>query len=386
MQASKRKFPATAVALTLLAVIAVASTVLAVNGVLSGLDRPETKPSAITAGVRIGSLEDIVEAQVQFEPAYRIEVVAPSIASDSIKVVTRNGAATGAPIKLGQRIIEVSGRPVLAVSGKVPFWRTLQFGSSGVDVEQVQAFARSLGHRISDPKGLMGRSTLRAIRTIYADRGYAMVDSSLMPQPGTADAQTLSIPIGELVSLPSLPAKIETACAPTGSSGEGKLCTLASTTGAAILVLPKYDATRVAEKAAVRLQLGDGSEVVGTVGAVLPSELPPLGDDSEDQTTQGESSVRFSIVFDADQKLEGIESATKAVIVLATALADSLIVPASAIRARGGESFWVEVVNADAEITVPVDVGVCYLGECAVVADNSMLSSTSKILLSTVGR
>lgn len=78
----------------------------------------------------------------------------------------------------GKVLMEVNGRPVFALSGKVPMHRTLVPGTSGADVKQLQ---KALHAPVT---GVFDQATAAAVRTWYAKKGYKPQEPSL------SDSQT----------------------------------------------------------------------------------------------------------------------------------------------------------------------------------------------------
>ncbi|MGW1867398.1 peptidoglycan-binding protein [Streptomyces mauvecolor] len=78
----------------------------------------------------------------------------------------------GSAVAPGDVLVEVSGRPVIALSGPVPAYRDLKPGDTGKDVGELQDALRRLGYADSDPAGTFGPRTKSAVAALYADRGY----------------------------------------------------------------------------------------------------------------------------------------------------------------------------------------------------------------------
>ncbi|WP_037889114.1 hypothetical protein [Streptomyces sp. NRRL S-87] len=96
-------------------------------------------------------------------------------------VVTRLPVAAGAPVRAGQVVAEVSGRPVCALPGALPGYRDLRPGAVGADVAQLQRALRGLGHPTGgDPAGVFGAGTKAALAAHYRAVGYD-------PLPAVAD-------------------------------------------------------------------------------------------------------------------------------------------------------------------------------------------------------
>jgi multidrug efflux pump subunit AcrA (membrane-fusion protein) len=86
--------------------------------------------------------------------------------------------AAGDDVVEGQRVIEVSGRPVFVLVGDVPVYRSLRPGMTGADVAQLQAALSRLGCPITDAAGVYGPDTKACVGTFYADAGYEALPSS----------------------------------------------------------------------------------------------------------------------------------------------------------------------------------------------------------------
>ncbi|WP_167156699.1 peptidoglycan-binding protein [Streptomyces sp. MBT27] len=96
----------------------------------------------------------------------------------------------GSAIAPGDVLVEVSGRPVLALPGGVPAYRDLKPGDTGKDVGELQDALRRLGYADRDPSGTFGPRTKAAIAALYADRGYDPPDTG--GPHGASDRQALT--------------------------------------------------------------------------------------------------------------------------------------------------------------------------------------------------
>ncbi|MEU7553937.1 peptidoglycan-binding protein [Streptomyces sp. NPDC044571] len=96
-------------------------------------------------------------------------------------VVTKLPLKAGDPVKAGQLLAEVSGRPVFALQGGLPMYRDLKPGTTGDDVAQLQQALRELGHGTgADAQGVFGPGTKAALVARYQAVGYD-------PLPAVAD-------------------------------------------------------------------------------------------------------------------------------------------------------------------------------------------------------
>ena len=87
-------------------------------------------------------------------------------------IVTAVRTAAGERVRLGDVLIEVAGRPIIALAGIKPAYRDLLPGSSGDDVKQLQESLRSLGFAPGETDGYFGSGTKRALARMYERSGY----------------------------------------------------------------------------------------------------------------------------------------------------------------------------------------------------------------------
>ena len=79
----------------------------------------------------------------------------------------------GATVDPATVVLEVAGRPVIALPGDLPTYRTLRAGVSGPDVQQLKAALRAVGIDGGDPGGATYDSTTAAgVRALYQKVGY----------------------------------------------------------------------------------------------------------------------------------------------------------------------------------------------------------------------
>lgn len=175
-------------------------------------------------------------------------------------------------------VAEVSGRPVIALKGRVAAYRDLKPGSKGDDVTQLQRALADLGYGSgSDSTGTFGTGTQDAVERLYADLGYdprpastggdeaaaqavesaedsvrnaerMLEDAEAVEKPDAtqvkrawedlADAREdlaaarlqagAMLPAAEVVFLPSFPARLDAVGAAVGEPVSGTLLTLSS--------------------------------------------------------------------------------------------------------------------------------------------------------------
>lgn len=139
------------------------------------------QPSVLTAPVVKRALERTVISRGTVTAARQIEVTTGSGGrkDGGAAVVTDVPLHPGAPVEPGTVLVEVSGRPVIALPGDTPAYRDLRPGDSGDDVTQLQQALAELGHYTGQPSGTVDARTKQGIAALYESLGY--------PAPTTGD-------------------------------------------------------------------------------------------------------------------------------------------------------------------------------------------------------
>ena len=162
-------------------VLAVAAVGLVGAGVLLGeyfetpqeaslRQRPEVVP--VTDPLRTEVLEHLVTLRGSLAPTERATVRF----ADAIhgKVITAVGVEAGVELESGQVVLEVEGRPVIALTGEFPMWRDFTSSLQGPDVIQLQSALAGLGFYQEEDEvpGTVGHRTLNAVFALYQSVGY----------------------------------------------------------------------------------------------------------------------------------------------------------------------------------------------------------------------
>ena len=148
-----------------------------------------------------------------------ISVGVPGDLSGDLAVVTAVATAPGAQVDDGSLIAAVAGRPVFVLRGQIPAYSTMSYGSSGVEVSELQAGLEAAGFSVgSDTAGTYGAGTAAAVADLYQRVGYAPVTApgpARLEDDGSGDAsgkappvQYATVPLGEVMFTPSLPVTV----------------------------------------------------------------------------------------------------------------------------------------------------------------------------------
>ncbi|MFJ2847531.1 peptidoglycan-binding protein [Streptomyces griseofuscus] len=101
--------------------------------------------------------------------------------------MTKLNVRTGDTFRPGRSLLEVSGRPVIALQGTLPVYRDLKPGTEGNDVAQLQKALATTGHPVTgDRTGFFGPGTKSALNTLYHSIGY----DPLPAVPDSEDTET----------------------------------------------------------------------------------------------------------------------------------------------------------------------------------------------------
>ena len=138
--------------------------------------------------------------------------------------VSQVGIADGDEIAAGDVILSLDGRPAVAANGDFSFYRTLDVGSDGPDVLQLERILSEAGYDPGNVDRLYTEATRAALRNWQIDYGYGgatpepeeTIIISLQPSNGyqVGDKDTKAILIG-----PSVPVPGDTLVASGGGAG-----------------------------------------------------------------------------------------------------------------------------------------------------------------------
>lgn len=159
-------------------------------------------------------------------------------------VVTAARATSGAEIRSGSPIVEVSGRPILALQLPFPLYRDLGPGATGPDVTAVQQELRDLGHYSGPVDGEYGPRTSAAVRALYTKAG-------VIAQSAPAEA----------------PAQVPESPSAAGALAPGDAAPLQRPAAPSAVVLPMAEVVSISHDSYTVTR-------IAAVGTVLPSDAP----------------------------------------------------------------------------------------------------------------
>ncbi len=113
--------------------------------------------------------------------------------NQAVGVVTSIDIMAGDEISPGQVLYSVNLRPVVAARGDVPAFRTIEQGTRGADVAQLQQMLTDTGHYAGPVDGNAGARTVAAVREW---------------QKSTGLEQTGAVEVGDVIFIPHLPSRV----------------------------------------------------------------------------------------------------------------------------------------------------------------------------------
>lgn len=251
--------------------------------------------------------------------------------------VRANGAGTltwiapvGATVARGEPLFKVDERPVVALYGSVPLYRTLTNRVEGADVRQLQENLAELGYTGFAIDGIYTSATAAAVRAWQADLG--------LPQTGIIEP-------GQVVFTPGV-VRVAEHTAHVGDLLSGGGAPVLSHTGTTRLVTVDL---RVADQALAV----EGREVVVT----LPGGQAVTGTIAQVGTVVTAQEIEVTVTITEQEALGALEVAPVDVDFVSAARADVLVVPVAALLALAEGGYGVEVVAGNTSHIVPVRTG-----------------------------
>ncbi|MGW7412748.1 peptidoglycan-binding domain-containing protein [Streptomyces sp. NPDC054863] len=350
-------------------------------------------PDVLTAPVTRQVLEQKIVIRGTVVSSQSVDV-APIGGPETKPVITKVPLKAGEQINAGHALLEVAGRPVLALQGELPVYRDLKPGSTGQDVRQLQQALRRLDLYTTSVTGTFDSATKAAVKDLYTKRGYdplsALPDGDVQvtvaqdnvtagqqrlqdakeAQTATPDrgdngeaarrqtsraahsleelkkklaaAQALAgpmVPASEIVYLSSFPARVTTVTGKVGDSVSGKVMTVAAGKLGATGTLGRSDKdlVRVGQRVEI-LSEPTGQKSTGTIASVsdtadsAPQQQGTTGTpNGADSTTPSGHAVIVTPDHPLDPKLAGQQ--VRLTVTAGSSNGRVLVVPASAVSA-----------------------------------------------------
>ncbi len=308
------------------------------NAADAASERTAPSASPITVSVEQRELRSTIIARGVAEYPSMIEITLGGlVGGDGERQVVTVSSQQGTTIGDGDLLGQVSGRPIIALEGDQPSFRTLRIGSVGADVNQLELALSRFGFDPGEIDQEFTRSTALAVAQWYESLGF--------PAEGQTRWTTrhVAVPAGEIVFIPSLPGVVDDVLAPAGTTVTGPILQL--TSGALQVRFEANEADRelITRGLPALLEIGD-TTLDGTVTDIDPQRDGPL-----------------SVVLETTEPLAGELASSSVKITISLAASDGavLAVPIAAVSTASDGTQRISLLTESSQaVDVEVQTGI----------------------------
>lgn len=322
------------VVLSGVAVLAMVIGVVIGRGIRSpaqqALDTNPPEKSVITAVVTMSQSEGKVVSRGTVSAGQTVSI-GPVQAYTADSVITSVPVAAGDVVKVGSRLIEVSGRPIFLLQGNFPAYRDLHAGDSGPDVAQLNKALAQLGLGAPESNAFT-TATSSALASYYRQSGY-------QPPPGGGmDRREVAFVSGSTATVAAVTARVG------ASANAADLVTLTSGTTSVTANLDPTSAAVVH---------------VGDKAAVYPDDAAAPLDATVTDVKIGDTLKTTTVTLSPTSAIPGDKSGTDVRVEFSVRSTDSssLRVPVSAVYSTSDGRTVVVVAKDANRRVVAVQVG-----------------------------
>ncbi|MBB5786831.1 peptidoglycan-binding protein [Jiangella mangrovi] len=391
--------------------------------------------SEVTVPVELRTLNSEVVTRGDVTSAGAVDITPETGGLEMPPIVTGQVPEVGAEIAEGAALLEIVGRPLIALAGELPMYRSLRPGMSGPDVEQLEQTLERLGldpGRVDDE---YTGSTGNAVAELFERIGYeppapdpqaeqeldaandqvdqaedavedaedALDSAGSAPEGAPVDEDALEealddarerldeaetardeaavaagtpLPAAEVVFVPSLPRRVDEVNVRRGGAIDGAVM---SVSGASLVVTANVDDAdheRLAVDQPVTVEVPTGEEVPGTITAIAEAE--------------GEGASGWNVTVTpgelTPEQAEALRGANVRITVpIESTDGDVLAVPLAALTAGPGGESRVEVMREGVAELVEVEVGLTAEGYAEVSAVDGTLAEGDLVVVGDGG-
>jgi peptidoglycan hydrolase-like protein with peptidoglycan-binding domain len=320
----------------------------------TGESDPKPPDGPVTAPVQMRRIQSSVVARGDAGFSDPVKV---TIATDApLPVITRTPVAVGDRVAAGDVLIEITGRPVLLLPGRLPAYRDLVDGDTGPDVLQLETALAALGYDPGEVDDEYTAATGAAVAALYEARGYRPPTATAPPPPdqpsagqssadapagagsssgaGTAAAEVTPLPMSEVAYVPTLPRRMDRLPGHVGGTLSSQPALLSGTTPIVTVGLTTADVGDLHAGMRAVVDLPRGGHVTGRLGSVHRT------------ATGGTTTIRLPVL--APHAQASLKNANVRVTVpLRASSGKVLVVPVAALSTDAGGIVHVVRVDSD---------------------------------------
>jgi hypothetical protein len=396
----------------------------------SRVSAPEASAITVPVELRVLETEVITRGDVAFAGATEVTLELGDLGTPP--VITGQVPERGDELAEGEPLLEVVGRPVLALEGELPMYRSLRPGMSGPDVEQLKQALRRLGYDPGAADDRYTAATAGAVAQLFRDAGYdppepdeqartevtaaeeavdlaeealssaqaaldAAEDGGSGPERAAARAQVdaargdladaeealeeaqaaagTPLPAAEVYYLPSLPRRVDDVTVSRGDLAENAVMSVSGAELEVVAQVDEADRQLLTEEMEVILDLPTG-EATGTITEIrAPDGQDEGGEEGGEQPApDGYQVVITPEELTPDQVDEVRETNVRVRVPIESTDGEVMAVPLAALTAGPGGESRVEVQRAGGTELVEVTVGLVAEGYAEVTAVDGLLA------------
>jgi len=266
-------------------------------------------------------------------------------------------------VKRGKPLFKIDERPVVALYGSLPLYRTLRDGTKGADVRQLERNLAELGYTGFTVDDTYTAATAAAVRSWQAGLG--------LPGTGTVERGQVVFTPGA-VRIAAHTARVgDTIGGDTGGGG-GSVLSYTGTTKRVTVKLEVADQALAVRGRTVTVTIPGRGTVTGEisqVGTVVTAQgtasdgtTPPDGTSS----AASDPSIDVSVTIAGQKALGSLDAAPVDVEFVSNKREDVLAVPVAALLALPKGGFGVQVVDGGRTRIVAVKTGMFAAGQVEV--------------------
>jgi len=273
-------------------------------------------------------------------------------------------APEGATVKRGQPLFKVDQRPVVALYGPLPLYRTLRVGVEGTDVNQFEENLSELGYTGFTVDNTYTAATARAVRRWQADLG--------LPETGTVEPGEVVVTPGA-VRVAEHTARVGDRIGGGDTGGGGSVLSYTGTTRLVTVQLEVADQALAAKSRTVTVTVPGRDLVKGTIAQIgtvatapeQPGNAPgdqPSSAPGGSSSTAADARIQVTVTIADQRALGALDGAPVDVDFVSQARRDVLAVPVAALLALPGGGYGIQVVEGGATRIVAVRTGMFAAG------------------------
>jgi hypothetical protein len=324
----------------------------------------------VTAPVERRKITSAVIARGDANFSDPVELVIRSVAP--LPIVTAAPKHRGETVDAGEVVLEVAGRPVIALAGGLPAYRDLTPGDIGPDVAQLEKALVAIGLDPGDVDDEFTKYTGAAVADLYERLGYepttaAESDPDATDEVGPSEGPI--VPMSEVTFVPTLPRRVDRAPARRGRTLPEKPMLLSGSDLIVSIGLTAADRDLLHRGMRAIVDIPGEDDVRARLRSVTAT------------ATGGRTSLRLPGLSGRQQ--HAVQGANvKVTVPLASTKRPALVVPLAALSTdAGGTVRVVRVAAGGARHTIEVELGLSADGFVEVRADSEDLAEGDRVVV-----